>query len=987
MTFTKKISSLNEALLSKKDFKKNSKYINTVADTFDIKKYKGVRRNILRPLFKKLADHYGVQLLNNGKTLIFDFQTLKTEKDIIDSRQLTTHEKTNLTNLLYRYGYEFNDSLFLVGNVKDKNGKTNSLIKVFDEIKKQIGNYQKHQNDLDKNIIKKNKIENEIKNIDKDKKFISKTQEEKEKITKSKEETLDKVKDIILNLSKKTEALRKDEEWYNELQHKIYKYNDVNYKILITYIPWRVASMSTFTSGNAPWSSCMNLDAGVNRHYVGSSMTNGAFVAYLIRPGDEENINNPLARVLIKPFIKVEDEEKYDEYGDDNKDDEEDDHAEADMDEDQYMEIDYLDADIFDKIFWYVDLVYPRGSYPLFRNKVVKIFEFMNKQTEAGIFVISKGQYPDSKEKIVLDDVFQYVNKGDYSDLKNKDSDFLTKIASRHPFEFISNWPEDEKLPDNLIIKTDVDLSNLDIRKIPEGLRIRGNLTIDNLNIRKIKDVKCSLLIVKNCKNLVSIEDCSLSVLKIENNENLNSIENNLIKTEIKINDCEKINKLDNFELTYLTIKAKKINNNFIFGKKIKTKELTLNNFNIKKIPFTLKCSKITLEDVVSDIFSGDYEEIKINSGCKIDKIKNLNVKYKFDINENAKINELENIFIESSFDLTNKHIRMIKNLKIKENYENRFNRTSGTYIECQNLEEIDNVQADEVLTLCKLHNLKLIKNINSFNTIDLEDCKLKDKDLSSFYAKTISIKECQLKNIDNQKENRFEELIIYKSIIDKISNLNLRKIDIGNSNIKELSNLIVEDIINIDVSVIDKYINIKSDNLYLTKAEMSDFDLSTLEINKIYLSKCDIDNLHNINCENLYIKTNSSIGMISNSYVKDKFEINKYADMKIGKNVKIGEDNVKKESEYVLNGLDIKNISPDFVINGDVRWRNSDIKVFPKMTIKGKLNLNSDSIEDIADDSEIDYFDFYGDEKMFKNEKLDKNKIIKKIKTLEKVK
>ena len=126
---------------------------------------------------------------------------------------------------------------------------------------------------------------------------------------------------------------------------------------------------------------------------------------------------------------------------------------------------------------------------------------------------------------------------------------------------------------------------------------------------------------------------------------------------------------------------------------------------------------------------------------------------------------------------------------------------------------------------------------------------------------------------------------------------------------------------------------------------------------------------------------------MISNSYVKDKFEINKYADMKIGKNVKIGEDNVKKESEYVLNGLDIKNISPDFVINGDVRWRNSDIKVFPKMTIKGKLNLNSDSIEDIADDSEIDYFDFYGDEKMFKNEKLDKNKIIKKTKTLEKVK
>ena len=984
MTFIKKLSSINEALLSKKDFKKNSKYIDTVANSFDIKKYKGVRKNILRPLFKKLAEHYSIQLLNNGKTLIFDFQSLKIEKDTIDSRQLSGIERTNLINLLYRYGYQFNDSLFLVGNVKDKNGKMNSLIKVFDQISKEIGNYQKYQNDLDKNLIKKDKIENEIKNIDKDKKFITKSKEEKEKIISSKEETLKKVESTILTLSKKTEALRKDEELYSKLQHKIYQYNDINYKILITYIPWRVASMSTFTtSGASPWSSCMNLDSGVNKQYVGSSMTNGAFVAYLIRPGDEENIKNPLARVLIKPFVKVENEEKYD----DEDDYEYDDHIEPEMDEDHYVDIDYLDVNIFDKIFWYVDLVYPRGSYPLFRSKVVKIFEFMNKQTDAGVFVISKGQYPDSKEKIVLDDVFQYVNKGDYSDLKDKDSDFLTKIASRYPFEFILNWPEDEKIPDNLIIKTNIDLSNFDIRKIPEGLKIRGNLTIDNLNIRKIKNVKCSSLIVKNCHNLVSIEDCSLSVLKIENNESLNNIENNIIKTEIKIINCEKINQLDNFELTYLTIKAKKINNNFVFGKNLKTEELTLNNFNIKKIPFSLKCSKIILEDVISDMFSGDYEEIKINANCEINKIKNLNVKYKFDINENAKINELENIFIESSLDLTNKHIKVIKNLKVKENYENRFNRTSGTYIECKNLEEIDNIQADDVLTLYNLQNLKLIKNINSFNAIDLEKCELKDKDLSFFYTKTISIKECQLKNIDNQKENRFEELIIYKSIIDKISNLNLRKIDIGDSNIKELSDLIVEDIINVDASTIDKYINIKSDNIYLTKAKMSNFDLSTLEVNKIYLSKCDIDNIQNINCENLYIKTNSSIGMISNSYIKNKFEINKYVDMKIGKNVKIGEDNVKKEIPYILNDLDIKNISPDFVINGDVRWRNSDVKVFPKMTIKGKLSLNSDSIEDVADGADIDYFDFYGDEKMFKNEKLDKNKIIKKIKTLEVIK
>lgn len=987
MAFIKKISSLNEAILSKKDFKKNPKYIDTVADSFDIKKYKGIRKNILRPLFKKIAEHYSVQLLNNGKTLVFDFQTLKADKDIIASRQLTTNQRVKLTNLLFKYNYEFNDSLFLVGNVRDKNGKVNSLIKVFDKIKKEISGYQKHQDNLDKNLIKKNKIENEIENIDKDKKFVSKTKEEKEKIIESKKESLEKIEEIISTLAKKTEGLRKDEELYNELQDKIYQYNDINYKILITYIPWRVASMSTFTaSGDRPWSSCMNLDSGVNRHYVGSSMSNGAFVAYLIRPGDEENIDNPLSRVLIKPFVKIdpEDEKDYDEedeYGEEGED-----HVEPEMDADQYVEIDHLDANIFDKIFWYVDLVYPRGSYPLFRSKVVKIFEFMNKQTHAGVFVISKGQYPDSKEKIVLDDIFQYVNKGDYSDLKDRDSQFLTKIATRYPFEFFSNWPENEKIPDNLTIRTDIDLSNFDIRKIPEGLKIHGNLTIDNLNIRKIKDVKCSVLIVKNCNNLVSIEDCSLNILKIENNENLNSIENNSISKEIKIINCEKINKLDNFELTYLTIKTKKINNNFVFGKNLKTKELTLNNFQIKKIPFHLKCLELTLENVKTNTLSGDYDEVKIDSECEINEIKNLNAKYELKIGEKANINILENIFIESSSIIKNKYIKKIKNLKVKENYVKTVRATTGTIIHCENIESIENIYVDNFLTLHELKKVILIKNINS-TEIDLEKCELKDKDLSSFYAKTISIKESQLKNIDNQKENSFEELIIYKSTIDKISNLNLRKIDIGNSNIKELSNLIVEDIINVDVSIIDRYVNIKSDNLYLTKAKMSDFNLSTLEINKIYLSKCDIDNLQNINCENLYIKTNSNIGMISNSYIKNKFEINKYADMKIGKNVKIGEYDLKKESAYVLNDLDIKNISPDFVINGDVRWRNSDVKIFPKMIIKGKLNLYSDSIEDIADGAEIDYFDFYGDEKMFKNEKLDKNKIIKKIKTLEKAK
>jgi len=988
MSFNRKINTINEALLSKEEIKGNKHFLKTIKNTFDLKKYKGVRKNILRPLFKNLANKFGVQLANNGKTLIFDFQSLHVEKDTMASRQLNGPERLILSNLLHRYQYEFDDSLFLVGNAKTKDGKYESLINIFNKIKTETGKYQKYQDELDKLLKRKKKIETEITNIDKDKKHINKSVDDKNKIIKSKKETLEKVESSIDTLTKTLNDLRKDEESFNKLEDKIYKYNDINYKILITYIPWRVASMSTFSSDSkAPWSSCMNLQSGVNKHYVGSSMSNGAFVAYLIRPGDEKNIDSPLARVLIKPFVRVDNTKDYEDYDDEEQNDDDDEYyGGGQIPEHKYAEINYLDDNVLDKIFWYVDLVYPRGGYPLFRNKVVQIFDHLNK-TKEGTFIISKGQYVDSKEKIELDDVFIYVNRGDYSDLKDKNEKFITKIIERYPFEFFSNWPDNQKMPENLKIRGNLDLSDMDIRRIPEGLNISGNIFINNLNIRKIKNVTCHRLTVEKNENLLTIENCNVNELKIINNKNLVNIENNNIKNELFIFNCDNIKSLDNLNLRKLYIKSENQNETFVFGKNLKAKDLFLSNFKLKSIPFALKIDILTLNNVSINSVSGDFEEVEISGKSKIKTLKNLNVKYRLRIDDDSEVDILENIFFECTLTIRNPHIKRIINLNVKQNYEQRYNNYVGTTIQCKNLEEIVNLSAEKYLSFYECNNLKKIENVRCDGDIKFGYCNIKNKDMSFLSGNILSLEKTELNIIDGKK---IKELIVYESKVDKIIDLEVKKIDIGKSKINEISNVICEEGINIDISTVKKISDIKAQSIYLTEIkEEIDFNFKNIKIESLFLSETFLEKIDGLHCDNLHIKKGSHINLISNSHFKKEIKINQYCDTGIGKNVVFGQENQK--NDYILSGLNAKHISPDFKVYGDVTWKMGGVKVFPKMTIKGTLEIKSDDIEDIEEGAEIDYFKRFGVNKMFYSDdeenKFKKNKIIKKIKTLETIK
>lgn len=72
--------------------------------------------------------------------------------------------------------------------------------------------------------------------------------------------------------------------------------------IVISRHPEDIGGMST----NRRWESCMNLDTGVNKKYVPIDIAEGTLVAYLINENDTK-IDNPIARILIKPFINIKD--------------------------------------------------------------------------------------------------------------------------------------------------------------------------------------------------------------------------------------------------------------------------------------------------------------------------------------------------------------------------------------------------------------------------------------------------------------------------------------------------------------------------------------------------------------------------------------------------------------------------------------------------------------------------------------------------------
>jgi hypothetical protein len=117
-------------------------------------------------------------------------------------------------------------------------------------------------------------------------------------VTKVKEQRKEKIKEIE-NFKKK---------FTNDETRTLTK--DISYLICISRHAYDIAGMST----DRGWDSCMTLpgdkrnpDGGVNQHLVPMEAKWGTLIAYLIRE-DDKNIEHPVGRMLIKPFINTSDE-------------------------------------------------------------------------------------------------------------------------------------------------------------------------------------------------------------------------------------------------------------------------------------------------------------------------------------------------------------------------------------------------------------------------------------------------------------------------------------------------------------------------------------------------------------------------------------------------------------------------------------------------------------------------------------------------------
>jgi hypothetical protein len=79
-----------------------------------------------------------------------------------------------------------------------------------------------------------------------------------------------------------------------------------DYIMVISKSPYDLGGMTT----DRKWDfSCMNLRGGVNKHFVPIDIKLGTLVSFLVNPTDK-NIKNPIGRILIKPYLELDNKDE-----------------------------------------------------------------------------------------------------------------------------------------------------------------------------------------------------------------------------------------------------------------------------------------------------------------------------------------------------------------------------------------------------------------------------------------------------------------------------------------------------------------------------------------------------------------------------------------------------------------------------------------------------------------------------------------------------
>ena len=125
-----------------------------------------------------------------------------------------------------------------------------------------------------------------------------------------------KIVKVLMMLGKNDPTASKLQRNY-ELLKSVNKLNDYDskksesnspedYIMVISKSPYDLGGMAT----DREWGfSCMNLRDGDNSDYVPIDVERGTLVSYLVDPTDK-NIKNPIGRILIKPYLELDNEEE-----------------------------------------------------------------------------------------------------------------------------------------------------------------------------------------------------------------------------------------------------------------------------------------------------------------------------------------------------------------------------------------------------------------------------------------------------------------------------------------------------------------------------------------------------------------------------------------------------------------------------------------------------------------------------------------------------
>jgi hypothetical protein len=263
----------------------------------NIERNPGIEKH-LNLIFEKLKAEPGAKVLNELGRIAIPFpktkhgmvpsELLNYDEDFNTSRELSEFMQTiwklerTITNILYRSGDKFDSKYkqinnnmlsyynFITGqNLKDQYGRAVKVSKFIPYLVTTyyivLNTWNSSDDGISKDVLSDEQLKSKIK--------------------------------------EQTNKLLADYDSIPEV--KIFRQSSVSdhvqYYIVYSKHAYDIAGMST----DRGWTSCMNIYTGMNKHYIQHDIKEGTIVAYLIKESDF-NINNPTARLSIKPYVNIE---------------------------------------------------------------------------------------------------------------------------------------------------------------------------------------------------------------------------------------------------------------------------------------------------------------------------------------------------------------------------------------------------------------------------------------------------------------------------------------------------------------------------------------------------------------------------------------------------------------------------------------------------------------------------------------------------------